>query len=355
MTSCFSFHRSVAWATAGRVTLVGDDGGGRSNLYSFDVADAVARAEARADGDSIGGIPVAATRHTARSDHCVRHAAPDAAAAPDADAVTIAYVSGGRLFTSVIGGTKGWGPVVGTEVSVRWSGSRAGCEGRAVDAEDYVDGWSIHPEGLTLLANVRGRMFSMGLWDGPALEYEPVSDDAGVPEVAGSIPADATPPGAPQLRELVRTHGARPRCRLGRYLWDGRRVAMVTDASGEDDVEIHSEDGDFYKRRLNLPAAVLGRVDELVPSPESPLIAVVNHRARLLVVDAETGKVSFFLPSYFRTHVWAISVTTCFVRRFAPPTFPTSPAASATWRGPRAVPGWRTRATTTRNGRGFES
>ena len=46
MTSWFSFHRSVAWATAGRVTLVGDDGGGRSNLYSFDVADAVARAEA---------------------------------------------------------------------------------------------------------------------------------------------------------------------------------------------------------------------------------------------------------------------------------------------------------------------
>ena len=104
---CFSCNRSVAWATAGRVTLVGDDGGGRSNLYSFDVAHAVARAEARADGDSIGGIPVAATRHTARSDHCVRHAAPDAAAAPDADAVTIAYVSGGRLFTSVIGGTKG--------------------------------------------------------------------------------------------------------------------------------------------------------------------------------------------------------------------------------------------------------
>jgi hypothetical protein len=28
------------------------------------------------------------------------------------------------------------------------------------------------------------------------------------------------------------------------------------------------------------------------------LIAVVNHRARLLVVDAETGKVSFFLFSY---------------------------------------------------------
>ena len=66
---------------------------------------------------------------------------------------------------------------------------------------------------------------------------------------------------------------------------------MVTDASGEDDIEIHSEDGDFRKRRLHVPPAVLGRPDEMVPSPESSLIAVVNHRARLLVVDAETGKV----------------------------------------------------------------
>ena len=294
---------SVAWAVDGRITLVGDDGGGRSNLYSFDAADAVARALALLGGDSptdggespVGVVSVVATRHTARSDHCVRHASPDAAASPNADSVKVAYVSGGRLFTSVLGDgppTGAWGPVVGTEVLVEWRGSRAGRERRAVDAEDYVDGWSIHPEGLTMLANVRGRMFSMGLWDGPALEYEPVTEhDPNVPEVAGSIPPQLAPPGAAQLRELVTTHGAQPRCRLGRYLWDGRRVAMVTDASGEDDVEIHSEDGDFRKRRLCIPSAVLGRVDEMVPSPESPLIAVVNHRARLLIIDAETGKV----------------------------------------------------------------
>ena len=89
----------------------------------------------------------------------MRHASPDAAAAPNADSVKVVYVSGGRLFTSVLGDgpTGAWGPVVGTEVLVEWRGSRAGRERRAVDAEDYVDGWSIHPEGLTMLANVRGR------------------------------------------------------------------------------------------------------------------------------------------------------------------------------------------------------
>ena len=35
----------------------------------------------------------------------------------------------------------------------------------------------------------------------------------------------------------------------------------------------------------------LGRPDTLVPSPEAPLLAIVNHRSALLIVDAETGHV----------------------------------------------------------------
>ena len=56
---------SVAWAVDGRITLVGDDGGGRSNLYSFDAADAVARALALSGGDSPtdgGESPVKSSR-----------------------------------------------------------------------------------------------------------------------------------------------------------------------------------------------------------------------------------------------------------------------------------------------------
>jgi len=120
------------------------------------------------------------------------------------------------------------------------------------------------PEGLTLLTIVRGQAFTMGLWDGPALAYPPVLDD---PDVGGSgggggggsgggasggsgggssgslaaSAASAIPPGAAALAALAAT--AAPRARLGAYLWDANRVVLVTDASGEDDVEVHWEDG----------------------------------------------------------------------------------------------------------------
>ena len=67
------------------------------------------------------------------------------------------------------------------------------------------------------------------------------------------------------------------------------RVALVTDASGEDDIEVHLEDGAREARRLRVPPAVLGRPEAISPSPESPLLAVVNHRSALLIVDTETG------------------------------------------------------------------
>ena len=64
---------------------------------------------------------------------------------------------------------------------------------------------------------------------------------------------------------------------------------MISDASGEDDVEIHHEDGSKGARRLFVPPELLGRPETVVASPEAPLLAVVNHRAMLLIVDAETG------------------------------------------------------------------
>lgn len=51
---------------------------------------------------------------------------------------------------------------------------------------------------------------------------------------------------------------------------------MVTDATGEEALEVHTEDGSLPARRLTVDPLVLGRPAELVPSPEGPLVAVVN-------------------------------------------------------------------------------
>ena len=91
-----------------------------------------------------------------------------------------------------------------------------------------------------------------------------------------------TPPDARETRYA-------PRARLAAYLWDATRVAIIRDANGEDDVEIHWEDGSRDAVALNIPPAILGRPLSIVASPEAPLLAIVNHRAELLVVDCDVG------------------------------------------------------------------
>ncbi|MGH3096114.1 MAG: S41 family peptidase [Streptosporangiales bacterium] len=89
----------------------------------------------------------------------------------------------------------------------------------------------------------------------------------------------------------VRTLAARPgvRARLPVMLGT-RRVAWVTDAEGEDAVEIApvtgTEPGGSAQR---LATGQLGRVLELVGSPDGGALAVASHDGRLSLVDAETG------------------------------------------------------------------
>ena len=118
----------MTWAAKDRVVFVADDGSGRSNLYSLRPPDAATCAAAPPGSD----VQATATKHTARSDFCVRYPCADAAAAAlnppaasasDDDAATdggggaggdglaVAYCTGGRLFVSRVGE----GPAVGVE------------------------------------------------------------------------------------------------------------------------------------------------------------------------------------------------------------------------------------------------
>ena len=311
-----------SWATRDVLVFAADDGGGRTNLYScrLDEGDEGESGEERgesgvedagassalsalsatsassAPSSSFPVLSVTARRHTARTDFCVRHVCPDRGASPDADSVEVAYVAGGRLFRSTLRLSPGASPATaGIEIPVDWRGPRAQMERRRLeDPESYLEHWGLHPEGLTALVVARGRAFSMGLWDGPALEYPPVregddaSDAAGSTAGASSLASSSSSSSPnPKLRALAAR--ADPRARLATYLWDARRVAVISDASGEDDVEIHHEDGSKGARRLFVPPDLLGRPESIAASPEAPLLAVVNHRATLLIVDAETG------------------------------------------------------------------
>jgi tricorn protease-like protein len=84
---------------------------------------------------------------------------------------------------------------------------------------------------------------------------------------------------------------ASARCRLLAYLWAWPQLVMVTDGSGEESLEVHTEDGSLPARRLSVDPLVLGSPTEVVPSPEGPLVAVVNNRGELLLVDTATSAV----------------------------------------------------------------
>ena len=295
----------AAWASRDVVVLVVDDGSGRANLCSFRVPPPTEEAATEDETENVRAedspIRVTLVKHTSRRDFCVRHPALDAAAVARGDSkVTAVYASGGRLFSSVLDVSIDEDAnddvnktVAGREIPIEWRGAEAQCERFRLESPDeYVDDVTLHPEGLTVVVTARGRAFAMGLWDGPAIELEPP------PPTKSALADQATaPPGSDALFDIANGGSSRsggstsyaPRAQMCAYLWDATRVAVVRDANGEDDVEIHWEDGSKDAVSLKIPPAVLGRPVTLAASPESSLLAVVNHRAELIVIDCDTG------------------------------------------------------------------
>ncbi|KOV91022.1 peptidase S41 [Streptomyces sp. NRRL B-1140] len=144
-------------------------------------------------------------------------------------------------------------------LEVRLSGPRAGRRPYQVAASRHLDGLSVDETGRASAVVVRGSLYWLTHRDGPA-------------------------------RTLTDTPGVR--VRLPEMLGGSGRVAYVTDAEGEDAIEIASlprASGDRAPRRL--APGRLGRVHELVSDPEGERLAVASHDGRLLLVDVteDTG------------------------------------------------------------------
>ncbi|MEG8279369.1 S41 family peptidase [Streptomyces sp. AHA2] len=138
-------------------------------------------------------------------------------------------------------------------LDVRLGGPRAGRRPYQVAASQHVDGVAVDETGRASAVVVRGSLYWLTHRDGPA-------------------------------RALADTPGVR--VRLPEMLGGSGRVAYVTDAEGEDAVEIA-----FLPRASGtrapgrLASGALGRVRELVADPEGERLAVAAHDGRLLLVD----------------------------------------------------------------------
>ena len=125
-----------------------------------------------------------------------------------------------------------------------------------VSGSSGLEDWQLHPKGQSIALVSRGRLFTMGLWEGAAVQR-------------------GTADGV--------------RYRLPRWLSDGKRLVALSDAGGEEALEVHSasEDGAPVRRREGLD---LGRAHDLTVSPVKDQALISNHRNELLVVDLADGK-----------------------------------------------------------------
>ncbi|MER6048035.1 S41 family peptidase [Streptomyces sp. NPDC001793] len=140
-------------------------------------------------------------------------------------------------------------------LAVRLGGPRAGRRVYQVPAASHVTGLAVDATGRASAVGVRGSLYWLTHRDGPA---RTIHDVPGV------------------------------RVRLPVMLGATGRIAYVTDAEGDDAVEIADlprASGPGTPRRL--AAGALGRVHELVPAPDGERLAVASHDGRLLLV--ETG------------------------------------------------------------------
>ncbi len=135
---------------------------------------------------------------------------------------------------------------------------------RFVDAAEYIDDYSIHPQGHYLALTSRGKPFVMGNWEGPVLQL-------GVEEGV-------------RYRKIC-------------WLPDGERCIVVSDENGEECIELYNA---MTSQRLSrFENASIGRPVDIEVNPKQPVIALTNDRLELLLINYETGEHRFLTRSEF--------------------------------------------------------
>ncbi|MGW2898385.1 S41 family peptidase [Streptomyces sp. NPDC001212] len=138
-------------------------------------------------------------------------------------------------------------------LEVRPSGPQAGRRRYQVPAAQHVDGISVDETGRASAVVVRGSLHWLTHRDGPA-------------------------------RTLIDTPGVR--IRLPEMLGETGQVAYVTDADGEDAVEItHLPRASGTRPLRRLAPGRLGRVLETASDPAGERLALASHDGRLLLLD----------------------------------------------------------------------
>ncbi len=182
-------------------------------------------------------------RHTHHDEYYVRH--------PATDRKRFVYSAGSDLYL--------FDPATDqtNRISIEFHSPQVQRKRKFVDAGEYLHGYDIHPEGHSVALTSRGKPFTMANWEGAVVQY---GEPNGV------------------------------RYRLTAWLNDGKRLVAVSDAPGEEVLEIHhvGSDAGVDAEPDRLEDLDIGRPVDLVASPKTDQVALGNHRNELILLDLET-------------------------------------------------------------------
>ncbi len=172
-----------------------------------------------------------------------------AARSPAVGGDTLVYGAGARLWrVDLASGEQ-------RELEVDLASPRSQRARRFVVPANHLEDYDLHPDDHSVALTVRGGVWALGLWDGPALRIGP-------------------------------PHGVR--LRLARHV-DADTLLAVSDAGGEEALTLYDRTGTAEPRRLGATEAH-SRVLDLEVSPDGRRAAFTNQRQDLVVVDLETGE-----------------------------------------------------------------
>jgi len=195
------------------------DAEGVGNLYSI-----------RPDGSDM-------QRHTDHDDFYARHA--------QTDGKRIVYQCGAdiHVYDVASGGTR--------KLNVNVPAHRTQAARKFVSAGEYLGEFNVHPAGHSVALDVRGKLFTMGLWEGAVHQWG-LADGA--------------------------------RHRHPQWMADGETVVAVSDETGEERVQAWTG-----STTRSLPWDV-GRAIAMRAAPNGTFVAVGNHRNEVIVGDIASGE-----------------------------------------------------------------
>ncbi len=181
-------------------------------------------------------------RHTDHADYYARY--------PSTDGKRIVYQVGADLylFDPAIDQTQQT-----QRIEVEFHSPQVQRNRKFVNASRYLQSYDLHPNGHSVAITARGKPFIMANWEQAVIQQG-------------------------QLHTV--------RYRLATWLHDGKRLAIISDATAEEALEIHYADASAEPDRLG--ELDIGRAITLGASPTKNAVALGNHRHELIVVDLET-------------------------------------------------------------------